>query len=234
VADLDLVGSVRGGQLADAAANITVRNASIRGLGVRTAVARVLVSDGQITVPALTLDSSAGAARIDGRATPDGRLDLRVIASGVDAGQIARALGGNSGGMGAVRGIVYAAGRITGTVQDPRLRARVRVLRPGFGNYRADLVRGDVLATRQQIVLGPPGGGDPVTVRRLPTAAITVQGTITLPRGNQKRAAPALNLQARLAQPVEISELVRIAQQQAAPPSPRGASLNQSSCMTGA
>lgn len=210
--NVDFVASVRNGRLASGGANVRLANVAARGLTIADARARVLVENGRLIVPALVLDSSLGVARIDGRVGANGGLDLALFAAGVDAGKIARVLGAAGSPAtrqigGRVSGLVYAQGRIGGTLSAPRLSARVRVVQPAWGNYRADVVRGDIVATPTQITLGTPSS--PVVVRALPATA-AISGTIVLP--GRTTAPPRLNLVARLAAPVEVSEAVRLVQ----------------------
>ncbi len=178
-----VVGKVTAGKLS-AAANLSAQNVVTRGLQIRDARARVLVTDNRLVIPALSFTSSAGAARIGGQVMPNGRLDLTVRAAGVDAGKIARALGRKD-----LRGIAYVSGTVRGTVREPLVSASFRVLEPAYQQYRADLVRGDLTATRTRLTLGPN-----VIVRRASLSAL-VSGTVAVQKG---AAAPRLDLVARL------------------------------------
>ncbi len=143
----------------------------------------MLIEDGRVVVPALVVSSSAGAVRVGGDISPDGRLDLTVSAAGLVLGRIARALGRD-----AIQGVAYLSGSVRGTVRDPLLSARVRVLGPGYRSYNADIATGSVTATRTRVTLG----GD-VVVRRFPATA-TLAGAVTNLQGG---AAPRPDRAAR-------------------------------------
>ncbi len=225
-ANLDLVASVRGGRVASAAANVRIANArGARGLSIANARARVLVENGRIVIPALALNSSFGVARVSGGVGNNGALDLSIFAAGLDVGKIARLTGRPAG---EISGVVYAAGRVTGTLARPLLVARVRALQPGFRNYRADTLRGAItLLPNRRLIVGT--AKEPLVVRALPLS-VAVTGTVGLPSAN--RTVPALDLVARLTGPVEVSELARLARRatakpgQAPAPTPPGEDYN--------
>lgn len=212
-ASLDLVASVRGGRVANAAVNVRVANARARGLSIADARARVLVQNGRVVIPALALNSSFGVARVSGGVGTNGALDLSVFAAGLDVGKIARLIGRPAG---EISGVVYAAGRVTGTLTRPSLVARVRALQPAFRNYRADTLRGAITLSPDRLIVGT--ANEPLVMRALPLN-VAVTGSVGLPgAANGRRGVPVLDVVARLTGPVEVSEVVRLAQQATARP----------------
>nr|CAA9264630.1 hypothetical protein AVDCRST_MAG63-2681 [uncultured Armatimonadetes bacterium] len=204
--DVAAVGKIVGGRV-EAAANVQTQGVTFRGIALSQARARVVVVNNRVVVPALVATSSAGAVRVRGDVSPRGDLDLAVNAVGIDLRRIARALGRRD-----LEGTAYASGRVNGTLQAPVLTAQVRVLAPGYGAYRADLVSGTLRATRTRIALG-----DDVVVRRFPASA-RVTGAIAL----RPQSPPRLDLVVQ-ARSLQIGELLRQAgQKETVPPQVAG------------
>lgn len=189
--NLEAIGKLADGKLT-VAANLVARRASVRGIAVREARARVLLLNNRILIPGLFAATSAGAARVAGNVSPTGKLSLNVRAVGLDVGRIARALGRPD-----IHGVAYASGSIRGSVNSPVLSASLRVFAPGYRGYRADVATGSITATRTRITLGPD-----VTIRRFPATA-TVSGAVALGAG-----PPRLALTARVRN-VALTEILR-------------------------
>lgn len=191
-ANVEAVGKWVGGKLT-AAANVIARRADVRGVRVSDARARILVTDNRVLVPDLVALTSAGSARIGGDVSPQGALNLKVNAVGLDIGRIGRVFGQpDLGGLASVRGA------IRGTLRAPTFAAQVRVLGPRFRAYRADIASGSVTGTRARVVLGSD-----VVVRRFP-GVVTMSGAISglgAPR-------PRLSLTAQVRN-VELAEVLQ-------------------------